>query len=997
MAINRLVVDEKRLAEKGIINEKDGGKFSKFFEKFSKGNIIGDTVDAFKSVGKDFVSSIMDTIKSKNDRNAKDANSEFEQVEVSMANRHKEVIGGILEDVYNGNLFDAGLSAINLYNKGTKWWVYTDQHVDKELYPFRYYYHEDFKNKAGARTSETSLLNLLDSIEDPTVLGYALKIDYDNSPLFTAKDTKASIHDFIDSYRGLHSELEYVETYWDEFTKGARLIFESIETLSNANDRYRSTPYKNHYVSRIDGLDKLDNMFVSTRDDGTMDELKLTLYEDVRMFSTHLAMLYNNMVFSYHMGKRLVPENLLRFNLYIKMSDQRPFTHGTTDGDPMRDAIRNQYSRVIYELRDCEFVFENNLPSTLTMGGLGVTDASFASVNLKIKYRKVNRFFYSSLFDGNMRESVISDKYTKPSTERTIQYIRGMKMAGKKPTTPNGMDGSKRKHTSNTIAVKPSLRDTYNGLKNNGLFVGEDNDDTALERFAKGLGNKAVKAGMELVDEGLQVVRKEVDKVGLGVRDKLRKVIVTKTTKLGTVYTKKDHAIDKPSTVWLDEYVGVIDTTPPSIDLHPNSDAGVVKSPTGDLMGDVNLEVTAPKADLMDVVAQKTSAPTGDLMGDVNLEVTAPKADLMEDVNLKVTAPKADLMEEVAQKTTAPKADLMGDVNLEVTTPKADLMEDVNQKTTAPKADLMGDVNLKVTAPKADLMEDVNLKVTAPKADLMENVNQKTTAPAGDLMGDVNLEVTAPKADLMENANQKTTAPAGDLMGDVNLEVSAPNADLMEDVNQKTAAPAGDLMGDVNLEVTAPKADLMEDVNQKTTAPNDDLMGDVNLEVTAPGEDLMGDVNLEVTAPNADLMENVNQRTTAPNDDLMGDVNLVVDAPDEDLMEGVNQKTTAPNDDLMGDANLGVTAPSEDLMGDADRTVEAPKADLMDVVNLEVTAPSEDLMKDANQKTIAPKADLMADENHIVTAPSEDLMGDAGHTVEAPNEDLHVFKKFLRK
>jgi hypothetical protein len=44
------------------------------------------------------------------------------------------------------------------------------------------------------------------------------------------------------------------------------------------------------------------------------------------MWSSYLTYLYNNLTYSYENGRELIPENLLKFNMYIKISEIRNFT-----------------------------------------------------------------------------------------------------------------------------------------------------------------------------------------------------------------------------------------------------------------------------------------------------------------------------------------------------------------------------------------------------------------------------------------------------------------------------------------------------------------------------------------------------------------------------------------------------------------------------------------------------------------------------------------------
>jgi hypothetical protein len=509
----------KRLIEKNNI---EGSYAKRNLQKFGNSLVdLGkDTVTSIKDEAVGIGESFIDSIKPKDKRRDDVGDVDFIIEDVSIANRHKDAISGILGDTFNGNLFDAGASALNLLNFGTKWQLVYDQYTDKDSYPFRYWYHfsqlpDNSKKPFDDSSSETDddkkgYIELLDSIEDPTILGFSLRIDYNSSPLFklpkgdlsagdkkansqfndspsetsddenksTALDTKQetppknSAIEFIDKYKSQHRELVMCEQYLEEFTRTAKKIFEAPETIKDELPSYNNPkneiPFKNHYIHEIKGLEKLDNHFVEYSETNKGHEtLEFTLGEDVRMFTNRMKFLYKNLTWSYNMGKKLIPENKLRFNLYIKVSDIRKFTSGFN-----KKIVEDKYSRVIYELKDCEFLFDESLnPSSLKMGGFNGVNNSYANLTMKIKYRKVNRIFYSHMFANTKDASAdmyIGDKFYEPHTDGN-SYIKTYG-AELKEWKFDPESTELRIDKSNNIDVKPSLSSRLDRLKNKGLF-----------------------------------------------------------------------------------------------------------------------------------------------------------------------------------------------------------------------------------------------------------------------------------------------------------------------------------------------------------------------------------------------------------------------------------------------------------------------------------------------------------------------------------------------
>ena len=181
--------------------------------------------------------------------------------------------------------------------------------------------------------------------QDPLLIGFDIKLDYYNSPLFKSsrsKDKKSSsLVDFLNDYGDISSMSNRKDIY-DKFVAGIMDIFDN----------------RAYYINSISGLDKLQNKITEY---GT-DKLTFVLNDDISMVSRHLAMLYNNLAYSYKGQRFVIPANLLRFDMYIKFSDIRNMINddGTYDK-----------SYIIYNLKDCNFNFfgSRNFDESVKVGG----------------------------------------------------------------------------------------------------------------------------------------------------------------------------------------------------------------------------------------------------------------------------------------------------------------------------------------------------------------------------------------------------------------------------------------------------------------------------------------------------------------------------------------------------------------------------------------------------------------------------------------------------
>lgn len=233
--------------------------------------------------------------------------------------------------------------------------------------------------------------------EDPTYLGFAVELDED-SALFT------QVLPFLEKHSTTRTEMQARIPVYNEFVNRVKMIFNSQESVSSPDQR--SHFIKQHYINSISGFSKLARKFNRWRE----DRLDIELYEDISLTSTYLAYLYNNLIYSYENGRIIIPENLLKFNLRIKVSEIRNLTSisklkstEATD-QAIVNALKFNVTCIAYKLFDCEFDFVNSQPfdDTIAQAGIGQNLPSESILNMGIFFKSSSYQIYAPLIPNSI-------------------------------------------------------------------------------------------------------------------------------------------------------------------------------------------------------------------------------------------------------------------------------------------------------------------------------------------------------------------------------------------------------------------------------------------------------------------------------------------------------------------------------------------------------------------------------------------------------------------
>ena len=256
--------------------------------------------------------------------------------------------------------------------------------------------------------------------EDPIMYGFEIIFDAASSPLLNG-----SVEDFINAYKVV-SEIQSRRVVIYDFKKQFEKVFktkgkvfynaEPLNPLqSSAGNAYASAQtqkndyrpgrkaYLSHYLQKIAGLDSLSE----SNDAGTFkpshdyakDKLTLSFYEDVSGTMGVIAQLYKLLYWSKANSKSIVPENLLRFNCDIVVSEVRNFNRvrkavqqGSSNSEAI-EILKDNVSRYIYSLKECQFFFPK-MPhdETVALNEIKTYDTYDVSMNFKFASTKFEKW-----------------------------------------------------------------------------------------------------------------------------------------------------------------------------------------------------------------------------------------------------------------------------------------------------------------------------------------------------------------------------------------------------------------------------------------------------------------------------------------------------------------------------------------------------------------------------------------------------------------------------
>ncbi len=257
---------------------------------------------------------------------------------------------------------------------------------------------------------------------DPVLFGFELVIDAISSPLLNG-----SVEDFIEQFNSI-SEVAARKYVLSDFkqqfiklfkTKGSVFIDQTAQNQTKTsipNSGYPNTEsqtnifepgkkaYLSYYLKKVSGL----NMLIEANQpvkkkflvDYRNDVLKLTFSEDVSLTMGTLAHLYKLLYWSKPSGKNIVPENLLRFNCDIIISEVRNLNRVRKAMDTGNlEVIKENVSRHVYSLKECQLWFD--VPAHDDEVDFSQAPKEFDNFVVTMDYKYVTTKFERWVPDGN--------------------------------------------------------------------------------------------------------------------------------------------------------------------------------------------------------------------------------------------------------------------------------------------------------------------------------------------------------------------------------------------------------------------------------------------------------------------------------------------------------------------------------------------------------------------------------------------------------------------
>jgi len=247
--------------------------------------------------------------------------------------------------------------------------------------------------------------------EDPVYFGFEIEIDAINSPLINGQ-----ARTFIETFGGTNlevsSRLEILDSFIHELSK--YFVFNTTNKTDNLESIFRTKINKKHYVKKVDGIDKLieyngpnpstTNAFTKYK----TDTIKLSFYEDTNLSSGALASLYKLLYWSRIHGKNILPENLLRFDCKLVVSEARNIARvrrALGSPEPNLEVIKENVSRYVYNIYECQFVFAKMThPNSIDLSqNPSYSDNWDIEFTFKFADMKYERFIFENNFGSYKR------------------------------------------------------------------------------------------------------------------------------------------------------------------------------------------------------------------------------------------------------------------------------------------------------------------------------------------------------------------------------------------------------------------------------------------------------------------------------------------------------------------------------------------------------------------------------------------------------------------
>jgi len=198
---------------------------------------------------------------------------------------------------------------------------------------------------------------------------------------------------------------------------------------------------KKYYLKKIDGLDKLvekntwfDKNKPFVKYDGT-ELITLTFVEDTTLNIGTLISLYKTLYWDRLKGKNPIPENLLKFDCQIIVSEVRNFVKHKKVKIPIirnSDIYKSNVTKYVYNLYECQFWMDSlSHPGSIDMGTEPKTNDATIKFSYKYSDLSFDRYYdsrgeWTKIKNGHKEEEVENNYLSieKEGMERLLGNVR---------------------------------------------------------------------------------------------------------------------------------------------------------------------------------------------------------------------------------------------------------------------------------------------------------------------------------------------------------------------------------------------------------------------------------------------------------------------------------------------------------------------------------------------------------------------------------------------
>lgn len=336
--------------------------------------------------------------------------------------------------------------------------------------------------------------------EDPTFLTFDIFLYTDRSSALFDQQTPYGVYTFLKRNESISQDFEQRIQILDEFKDRIEKLFYSLDDDSLNQNK------KTHYIQSIEGIENFKKPIIKYKE----DKIKITLVEDVKMTAEYVAELYNNLSYDYKFKRKAIPENCLRFDMAVMISDIRRFKKETpnfsSNGFIVEEENRN-ISREIFILRDCNFDFTKsfNIENSLTQGGIGTSNPDTSNLSFEIYYKSAERALFADLFDqGNQGRNMRLLTHKIINDEANLIYNK------------SGTNFYANKHLKKGIKRYENSKPSEKINRNN-----EGDDDSLSDRLLKTVSDTTKKHINQFTNQALSVVRQKKGKLLESFRQEL--------------------------------------------------------------------------------------------------------------------------------------------------------------------------------------------------------------------------------------------------------------------------------------------------------------------------------------------------------------------------------------------------------------------------------------------------------------------------------------------